>query len=75
MKYDPGDGSQSKEGVTALARALEHVHLGWAFCAWMLRLPGIASLAQVIADAFTDSRPAICQASPAAKSVQAVSGE
>lgn len=37
-------------GVAAVARALEHVHLGWALAGWVLALPGIVHVAQVLAD-------------------------
>ena len=33
MTYDPLDGSAEEEGVAALGRALEHIHLGWALSA------------------------------------------
>ena len=51
MTYDPLDGSPPERGVTALARTLEHVHLGWAVIAWFLRFPGLAQVLQVIIDA------------------------
>jgi protein-S-isoprenylcysteine O-methyltransferase Ste14 len=41
----------SAEGLIALARALEHLNLGWAFLGWMLRLPGVAALGQLVVDA------------------------
>jgi len=49
--YLPADGTRPAEAVTALARALEHVHLGWALVGWCLRLPVVAPLAQLLADA------------------------
>ncbi|WP_444962438.1 methyltransferase family protein [Nocardiopsis sp. M1B1] len=39
-------------GVSALARALEHLHLGWALAGWVLDLPGVRHFAQLCADAF-----------------------
>jgi len=51
LTYDPGDGSGETEGVVALARAMEHTHLGLAAFAWLMRLPGISSLLQVVVDA------------------------
>ncbi|MCK9872726.1 isoprenylcysteine carboxylmethyltransferase family protein, partial [Nocardiopsis dassonvillei] len=39
-------------GVSALARALEHLHLGWALAGWALDLPGVRHFAQLCADAF-----------------------
>ncbi len=58
MRYDPADGAPEDDGIVAFARALDHLNLAWAFCGWMLRLPLVSRLAQLIADAF-DSRAAI----------------
>lgn len=51
ITYEPADGTRAAHGVEAIARALEHVHLGWALVGCFLRLPGITQLAQVLADA------------------------
>ncbi len=51
ITYEPADGARAARGVEAVARALEHVHLGWAFVGCFVRLPGIAQLAQLLADA------------------------
>jgi protein-S-isoprenylcysteine O-methyltransferase Ste14 len=51
ITYEPGDGSPSASGIQAVARALEHVHLGWAVLGFLLRLPGVCPLAQVLVDA------------------------
>jgi hypothetical protein len=51
ITYDPGDGSPVEEGVAAIGRGLEHIHLGFAFLGWMVRLPGICQLVQLLADA------------------------
>ncbi|MEE6311267.1 isoprenylcysteine carboxylmethyltransferase family protein [Plantactinospora veratri] len=48
--YADGDGYQER-GVAAVARALDHVTLGWAYLGWLLRLPGVAWLAQLVTDA------------------------
>ncbi len=64
ITYDPSDGSEVEHGVVALARALEHVNLAWALFAWMLRLPGIARLAQLVADSLDPQSEAVC-ATPA----------
>lgn len=62
--YDPGDGGVPEEGVAALARALEHLHLGWAMLGWIARLPVVRGLLQLVADrAF--GRPARFVAHPA----------
>ena len=59
VTYDPADGSPSEFGIVALARALEHINLAFAFFAWMVRLPLVSSLTQAIADAL-DPRATAC---------------
>ncbi|HKM66733.1 MAG TPA: isoprenylcysteine carboxylmethyltransferase family protein [Candidatus Acidoferrum sp.] len=49
--YRHACGAGEERGIAAMARALEHIHLAWAFFAWMLRLPFIAWFAQLLADA------------------------
>jgi len=61
IQYDPGDGSEVEHGVAALARALEHINLAWALFGWMLRLPGIAWLAQLVADSLDPQNKAVCE--------------
>jgi protein-S-isoprenylcysteine O-methyltransferase Ste14 len=61
ITYDPGDGSPREHGVVALARALEHINLAWALIGWMLRLPGIAWLAQCVADSLDPQSEATCE--------------
>jgi len=39
------------EGVAAVARALSHLHLGWALLGWMLRLPVLVDVVQILVDA------------------------
>ena len=51
MRYVPGDGTQSVEGIRALGRALEHLHLGWAVAGIALRLPVMWQFVQVLMDA------------------------
>jgi len=60
IAYDPVDGSKREHGVVALARAIEHVNLAWALFAWMLRLPGIAWLAQLVADSLDPQNESNC---------------
>lgn len=50
VTYVPGDGGPPSVGVAAIARALEHLHLGWAVAGWLLALPGVVQLAQVVVD-------------------------
>jgi hypothetical protein len=42
------DGEYQVSGFRALARGLEHIHLGWAALGWTLRLPGIAHLGELL---------------------------
>jgi len=51
MRYVPGDGTKSVEGVRALGRTLEHLHLGWAIAGIALRLPLVWQFVQVMMDA------------------------
>jgi protein-S-isoprenylcysteine O-methyltransferase Ste14 len=48
-------GSEPIRGVTAIARSLEHLHLGWAIAGWFLAMPGVSHLAQLVADLFGPS--------------------
>jgi protein-S-isoprenylcysteine O-methyltransferase Ste14 len=51
ITYEPGDGTCAATGVEAVARALEHIHFGWALVGCLLRLPGICQFAQLLTDA------------------------
>lgn len=44
------DESVSEEGVAALARAVEHIHLGWAMLGFLVRLPIVRHVLQLLAD-------------------------
>jgi protein-S-isoprenylcysteine O-methyltransferase Ste14 len=46
-----GPDGHGASGVAAFARALEHVHLGWALLAWALLLPGVGRFVQLVVDA------------------------
>ncbi|GAA1750383.1 isoprenylcysteine carboxylmethyltransferase family protein [Luedemannella helvata] len=48
-RYEAPDG-YAADGVAAVARGLEHVHLGWAAVGWALRVPVLDRLATLIAD-------------------------
>lgn len=55
ITYDPscgGDGASDgeQEGVAAIARALEHVHFGWAMLGFFMRLPGVSQVLQLLVD-------------------------
>ena len=48
----PGDAAPyATRGVVALACALGHTHLGWAYVGWITRLPIVHSVIQVLVDA------------------------
>jgi protein-S-isoprenylcysteine O-methyltransferase Ste14 len=51
MRYDPGDGTGTVEGVRALGRALEHLNLAWAVAGIALRLPLVWQFVQLVMDA------------------------
>jgi protein-S-isoprenylcysteine O-methyltransferase Ste14 len=51
ITYEPCDGSAPSSGIIAVARALEHVHIGWAMAAFFMRLPLVSTLVQLLADA------------------------
>ncbi|MGA8086648.1 MAG: methyltransferase [Terracidiphilus sp.] len=51
LRYVPGDGTASVEGVRAMGRALEHLNLGWAVAGIALRLPLAWQFVQVVMDA------------------------
>jgi len=51
LRYDPADGTPAVDGVRVLARALEHLHFGWAYCGAVLRLPIVWQFTQLLMDA------------------------
>ena len=51
ITYEPNDGTRASSGVEAIARALEHIHLGWALLAFLVRLPLVCEFVQLMADA------------------------
>jgi protein-S-isoprenylcysteine O-methyltransferase Ste14 len=66
LRYDPRDGAPPVEGVQALARALEHLHLGWALAGAVLRLPVVWQFVQVLTDASGLGPREICAPVPLA---------
>jgi hypothetical protein len=46
-----------EHGIAAIARCLEHVHLGWAFLGWFMRLPGLRRFLQVLLDGTGEQSP------------------
>lgn len=51
MRYIPADGSSAVDGIRAMGRALEHLNFGWAFVGFLLRMPGIWQVSQLLMDA------------------------
>jgi len=51
ITYDPGDDTGDAEGVAAIGRALEHIHLGWALLGMFVRLPIACQFLQLLTDA------------------------
>jgi hypothetical protein len=60
ITYEPADGSRAASGIEAVARALEHIHLGWALAGFALRLPIVNALVQLLADASGAEPRLIC---------------
>ncbi|HEX2295564.1 MAG TPA: isoprenylcysteine carboxylmethyltransferase family protein, partial [Actinomycetota bacterium] len=54
VTYVPAHGP-AHHGVLAIARALEHVHLGWAIAGWFLAMPVVSHFAQLVVDVFGPS--------------------
>ena len=51
ITYAPADGTREVSGVEAVARALEHIHLGWAFLSFLIRMPLVRPFVQLLVDA------------------------
>ena len=56
---NPSTG-RTESGVTAIAMALQHLHLGWAAIAWLVSLPGISHVIQICFDAAGAGKKKIC---------------
>ena len=50
LTYVGADGV-AVAGVAALGRAVQHLHLGWAYVGWLVTVPGVAPFLQVVVDA------------------------
>ncbi len=48
--HNPSTG-RTESGVTAIAMALQHIHLGWAALGWLASIPGISHAIQLCFDA------------------------
>ncbi|CAN5891167.1 hypothetical protein BH23ACT12_BH23ACT12_24210 [soil metagenome] len=49
--YLPPEGGTPYRGPAAVAKALEHLNLGWALLGWTMLLPGLRQLIQLLMDA------------------------
>lgn len=49
--YLPANGRPSR-GVVAIGHALAHINIGWAIMGWVVALPGISHLIQLLVDVF-----------------------
>lgn len=68
-KYCAAGGDREVHGIQAIARAFEHINFAWAFCGWMLRLPLIGWVAELITEAVSPAPPKLCRVNvPAAGS-------
>jgi protein-S-isoprenylcysteine O-methyltransferase Ste14 len=67
ITYETVDGSYNASGVAAIARALEHVHFGWALLGFAIRLPVISTVIQLIVDASGGGPRELCTRSTVPK--------
>lgn len=51
ITYERAVPGRPASGVEALARAVEHIHFGWALLGFMVRLPILRPFLQILADA------------------------
>jgi hypothetical protein len=51
ISYEPVGQGEAVGGVEALARAIEHIHFGWALVGFVVRLPVLRPMFQLLADA------------------------
>ena len=49
ISYETANGFRA-EGVAAVGRALEHIHLGWAMIGWTIRLPLVRPFLRILMD-------------------------
>jgi hypothetical protein len=51
ITYESVDGTYRASGIEAVARAFEHVHFGWAMLGFLMRVPVVCHLIQLLVDA------------------------
>jgi protein-S-isoprenylcysteine O-methyltransferase Ste14 len=74
MTYEAGDGTRPKEGVEAFACAVGHIHFGWAWFGWFLRLPLLLSFLQMCMDVAGAGPQPVCEWEPPPASSQEPEG-
>jgi protein-S-isoprenylcysteine O-methyltransferase Ste14 len=60
ITYRAAGGQREVQGIQAIARAFDHLNFAWAFCGWMLRLPLIGWVAEMITEAVSPTGPEHC---------------
>ena len=60
ITYCTAGRQREVQGIHAIARAFDHLNLAWAFCGWMLRLPLIGWVAELITEAVSPTPPKHC---------------
>jgi protein-S-isoprenylcysteine O-methyltransferase Ste14 len=51
VTYLSADGRPAR-GIAAIARSLEHIHIGWAIVGWVMAMPLVSHFAQLVVDVF-----------------------
>jgi protein-S-isoprenylcysteine O-methyltransferase Ste14 len=62
ITYRAAGGQREVQSIQAIARALDHLNFAWAFCGWMLRLPLIGWVAELITEGVSPSGQERCNA-------------
>lgn len=68
------DPNSCDEGVGALARAVEHIHFGWAMIAFFARLPGVRQMLQLLADVSGGEQKLVARQAPECRAESASGG-
>jgi hypothetical protein len=72
ITYRAAGREREVQGIHAIARGFDHLNLAWAFCGWMLRLPLIGSVAELITEAVSPSEPEHCNVAGTATGIPSV---
>ncbi len=60
ITYRIAGGDSEVRGIRAIARGFDHLNFAWAFCGWILRLPLIGWVAELITEAVSPSESEQC---------------